>query len=260
MFIFNTVVIASHRRAGLQLAVPALGKNCPDINATVMDLEQLQAGHDSEMKLALFRRQLLNLPGKVIVTLHDLPSGSAWAGLDERQFARTVLRHSPIVYMHRDGRDVMASLYFHMQTISERVRGQDFATFLRADLPWPGQSQAISRPAYWARHAEAWLKQEHLLAIGYWELEQNFEATLQRMASFAQVELRQPLPYKPAPPARPTPAPLQRVISRLGLLQRRGYQPQIGKTGDWRSLFSRQDEAFFMREAGQTMRRLGYGR
>ena len=66
MFVFNTVVIATHRRSGAQWAIDALRKNSPEISDTYMTLEQIEGGRDAVVPLSDFRRQLLNLDGNNI--------------------------------------------------------------------------------------------------------------------------------------------------------------------------------------------------
>ena len=63
MFFANTVVVASHRRSGMQWTIDALRNNSADINDSYMSLEQMAADHDGAISLAKFRRQLLNMDG-----------------------------------------------------------------------------------------------------------------------------------------------------------------------------------------------------
>ena len=104
MFVFNTIVVAAHRRSGLRWALDALRLNSPDINDSFLALEQTEASHDANIPLGRFRRELLSLPGRVLVSMQELPNATYWQGLDERLFARTILRHSPAIFVHRDGR------------------------------------------------------------------------------------------------------------------------------------------------------------
>ncbi len=261
MFFANTIVVAGHRRSGMQWAIDALRYNSPDINDAYMSLEQMDAEHDAAIPLARFRRQLFNMEGRVLINVHDLPAADSWAGLDERQFARTVLQHSPAIYLHRDGRDVMVSLYYYMQSFSETARNQSFAEFLRGESAPAGDAPALSRPGYWARHVQSWLKKDSLLPIAYDSLEAEYEATLRKMAAFLGVDLRpsfRPL-MRPGPPE--SEATLGAVLGRLRARPWRGAtadQARMGKSGGWRKHFNRRDREFFMREAGDAMKRLGY--
>lgn len=261
MFVFNTVVIATHRRSGTQWAIDALRNNSPDISDTYMALEQMEAGHDAAIPLATFRRQLLNLDGKVLINVHDLPSAESWSGLDERLFARTILKNSPTIYVHRDGRDVMVSLYYYMQSFSETVRNQSFARFLRGESALAGVDSGFSRPGFWAHHAQSWLDKENLLAVSYSDIENNYPATVRRMADFLDVSLDRSLQPVSALGRQDDESKIDSMLGRLGVHLRLGSpqgRPRIGRSGDWRRLFDRRDRAFFMKEAGDMMRRLGY--
>lgn len=260
MSVFNAVVIATHRRSGNQWAIDALRRNSPDINDSYMGLEQIEADHDAAMPLGGFRRQLFSLEGKVLINVHDLPTAGYWTGLDERQFARAILRNSPTIYVHRDGRDVMVSLYYYMRSISETVRNQPFSRFLRGESALAGMNTGMSRPGYWAHHVQSWLQQDNLLAISYDDLEANYETALRRMADFLNVQLNPALqPLTRAGPQQKPPA-FERLRNRLGI-RRRGAQtsgPRLGMSGEWRNVFDKRDEDFFMREAGDAMRQTGY--
>ena len=259
MFVFNTVLIATHRRSGTQWAIDALRHNSPDISDTYMALEQMEAGHDAAIPLAKFRRQLLNLEGKVLINVHDLPTAESWSGLDERLFARTILKNSPTIYVHRDGRDVMVSLYYYMQSFSETVRNQSFASFLRGESALAGVDSGFSRPGFWAHHVKSWLEKDNLLAISYNDIETNYEATLRRMADFLEVSLKRDLQPVSTLGRQDDESKIEGMLGRLGVRRRRGYRPRIGRSGDWRQLFvDKRDREFFMKEAGDVMRRLGY--
>ena len=261
MFFANTIVVASHRRSGMQWTIDALRNNSPDINDSYMSLEQMEADHDAAVPLSKFRRQLLNMDGRILINVHDLPSADSWKGLDERLFARAVLQHSPTIYVHRDGRDVMVSLYYYMQSFSETVRNQSFAQFLRGESVLNGEESALSRPGYWAFHVESWLKRDNLLTISYSDLESNYESTARKMAAFLGVSLHGSLRPLTMPGPQDSEPLLSNVLGKLGVGRRRGvYQDQarVGKSGDWRKLFDKRDREFFAREAGEMMRWLGY--
>ncbi|MCY4061342.1 MAG: sulfotransferase domain-containing protein [Chloroflexi bacterium] len=261
MFFANTIVIASHRRSGMQWTIDALRNNSPDINDSYMSLEQMEADHDAAVPLSKFRRQLLNMDGRVLISVHDLPAADSWQGLDQRLFVRAVLQHSPTIYVHRDGRDVMVSLYYYMQSFSETVRYQTFAQFLRSEVALNGEESALSRPGYWAHHVLSWLQKDSLLALSYSELETDFESTLRKLAAFLQVSLNDGLRPLTTPGPKNSEPILDNVLGRLGVTRRRGAAPdqaRLGKSGDWRKLFDKRDRDFFAREAGEAMQQLGY--
>ena len=257
----KTIVIATHRRSGTHWTIDALRNNSPDICDSFLTLERIEASHDAPIPLDDFRMQLESLDGRALVKVHDLPAAAYWKGESERQFARSVLDSSPIVYVHRDGRDVMTSLYYYMQSFDETVKGQSFPAFLRGEASLDGVATGLSRPAYWAHHAAAWLTRPNLLAVSYGALESDYEAALRRMAAFLKVKLNRSLRPIQLPGAQSKPTYYQRIKWKLGIRQKKlssAVQPRRGKSGDWRSHFSERDLAFFMSEAGEMMGQLGY--
>ena len=256
MFVFNTVVVAAHRRSGMRWALDALRHNSPDICDAFMALEMTEPSHDANIPLGQFRRQLLGLQGRALISVHDLPSATYWRGLDERLFARTILRNSPTIFVHRDGRDVMVSTYYYMQSFSETVRNQAFSKFLRGDPALHGENTGLSRPGYWANHARDWLAQDNLLVISYTDLELRYEQTVRKMADFLSARLHDQLRPLGSPVTDEDEGALGEVLSKLGI--RKPPQPRLGRSGDWRSHFDKRDLAFFNQEAGDMMRRLGY--
>lgn len=261
MTVSKTIVIATHRRSGTHWTIDALRNNSPDICDSFLTLERIEAGHDAPIPLDDFRMQLESMDGRVLVKVHDLPAATYWKGAAERQFACAVLENSPIIYVHRDGRDVMASLYHYMQSFDETVKGQSFSAFLRGEAALDGVASGLSRPAYWARHIRAWLARPNALAVSYGTLESDYEAALRRMAAFLDVRLNRALRPIHLPGAQSQPTYLERVKWKLGIRPKKlssAVQPRRGKSGDWRVHFSERDLDFFMSESGEMMRRLGY--
>lgn len=261
MTVAKTIVIATHRRSGTHWTIDALRNNSPEICDGFLTLERIEASHDAPIPLDNFRMQLQRLDGRVLVKVHDLPAATYWKGEAERKFVRSVLDSSPIIYVHRDGRDVMVSLYYYMQSFSEAVKGQSFSTFLRGEASLDGVATGLSRPAYWAHHVRAWLAQPNLLAVSYGALESDYETALRGMAAFLAVKLNRSLRPIQLPGTQRKPVLLERIRWKLGIRQKKlssAVQPRRGKSGDWQLHFSEHDLAFFMSEAGEMMRRLGY--
>ena len=256
----KTIVIATHRRSGTHWTIDALRNNSPDINPKFMTLEQTEPSHHQPILLAKFQSELESLSGCVILKVHDLPSAVYWQGKHEREFALAMIENSPTIYVHRDGRDVMVSLYHYMKSFREDFSDLSFSDFIRMDNELDGEP-VMSRPAYWAHHVETWLKHPNTISIAYESLETDYEATIKKMANFLNIKLNNTLQtvdlYRPKQNQPIT----TRLLKKIGL--RRGkvstaVAPRKGKSGDWRNHFSEDDLGFFMIKAGDMMRQLGY--
>ncbi len=257
----HTIIVATHRRSGTHWTIDALRNNSPDISETFMTLERISIHHDSPLPLEEFRQQLAAQEKRVLVKVHDLPSAGYFGNDEERDYARNLMRSSPVVYVHRDGRDVMVSLYHYMRSFSEVVREQSFSQFLRSNSDLDGVKTTMSRPAYWAHHAQTWLGNPNLLSVSYTDLESDYDNLLRKTADFLQVRLHRSLKTIDLPGVSARPSMLGRVMWKLGVRQQRlssAVQPRRGSSGDWRSHFDMNDLLFFWAEAGQIMQELGY--
>ena len=130
----KTILIATHRRSGTHWTIDALRNNSPEICDQFLTLERISSQHDSPVKLSEFRRQLEAMDGRALIKVHDLPTAGYFYGEAERDFARQLMSESPAIYVHRDGRDVMVSLYHYLRSFNETVRGQTFSEFLRSEI------------------------------------------------------------------------------------------------------------------------------
>lgn len=257
----KTIVIATHRRSGTHWTIDALRNNSPEVCQEFLTLERISTGHDSPVSLSVFRQQLNALDGRVLIKVHDLPSADNFQGEAERNFAQQLMSKSPVIYVHRDGRDVMVSLYYYLRSFSDAARDQSFAEFLRAKSALDGVATGMSRPAYWAHHAHTWMRDSGVQPISYSALESNYAQTVRDMAEFLRVGLRRSLQAIDLPEDHASPSLLERARWKLGLRQKRlssAVQPRRGASGDWRNHFDEKDLAFFMSEAGEMLRQLGY--
>ncbi len=257
----KTIVIATHRRSGTHWTIDALRNNSPDVNDVFLTLEHTAPNHDSPVPLDEFRQRLQALEGRVLIKAHDLPAATFWQGEAERCFAREVMTTSPVLYVHRDGRDVMVSLYYYVQSFDEAARSQTFSEFLRSESTLDGVATGISQPAYWAHHARTWLQQSNILPISYAALETDYQRLVRQMAKFLGIRLRRSLRQIDLPGASHKPSLFGRALWKIGVREKKlssAVQPRRGRSGDWQNHFSSDDLAFFLSEAGDQMRELGY--
>ena len=255
----KTIVVATHRRSGTHWTIDALRNNSPDVSESFLTLERTSSDHDAPMPLPEFRERLNTLEGRVLVKVHDLPAATFWKRDEERAFALLVLGQSPVIYVQRDGRDVMVSLYYYMRSFDEEVKQQSFSDFIRSESKLDGVDSGMSRPAYWAHHARVWLQQPNVLLVSYEALEKRYETSVREMAAFLGVRLRRSLRAIDLPGKSGKPSLVGRALWKLGLRQRRlssAVQPRRGSSGDWRNHFNDDDLAFFMAEAGDQMQPL----
>lgn len=185
-------------------------------------------------------------------------------------------RLSRCVYLHRDGRDVMVSYFFHtMLHISrgqspwarekarefDRLFGKGFDPENTVELLPKFIENAFRNPRgarlNWARHVESWLpaRGRPLFSfVSYSELRNDCAGALQRV-------LRE-IGREDVPEVRIHEAverfSMKRMTGRSEGQEDRGHYIRKGAVGDWRNHFSRDAAEVFDDLAGDALVALGY--
>ena len=159
-------------------------------------------------------------------------------------------RFQRVIYLVRDGRDVMVS-YYDYETKHRRFSGsfQDF--LLSSRLPY----------GFWADHVQSWLnarEERDLLVVRYEDLLQGTELELDRMTRFAGL--------KCAPDVLERAVRLSAFDQMQKLEETRGrpygdtsYRfVRRGTAGQWHSKFDEESKAIFKSQANSLLLELGY--
>jgi hypothetical protein len=157
-----------------------------------------------------------------------------------------------VVYLLRDGRDVMVSYWHHLKVLERRE--VDFAAMIAGEGLFPCK---------WREHVEAWMENPHgaeLLVIRYEDMKADAVKELVRLCNFVREwheadELAQVA-------AKCSFAAMQRREERLGWDNPEWPtdRPFVrrGETGSYRDEMPADSLAAFMAEAGATLRKNGF--
>jgi hypothetical protein len=254
------VVVASHMRSGTHLTIDLLRRNVGTVSADYLNLDRLLPDHGEPIPVADFEQRLEALRGAALLKTHT-PARAAWfAGGDPgSRRGRDLLGAARAVYVVRDGRDVLVSLYYYMRHYSPRVRGQSFAAFLRdRDDFFQGCEgfSGLDRPSAWALHVTGWLAEPGAVVVRYEDLLAHRERTVRDLA----LRLGLPVPARVDGIAVPSGLP-RRVLRKVALKVRprcasTAIAPRLGVVGDASRHFSPEDDAFFRQRAGAVSERL----
>lgn len=268
MSVFKHVVVASHPRSGTHLTIDSLRLNFDALADDFVDLDWLLPKHKKPLTLEDFRARLDRHARIPILKTHSCAARQEFTH-DEAvsRLAQSILDTSRIIYVFRDGRDVLTSLYFYHKGIVPPLPDISFAQFLRspsaifdrsaadAACGWPS---GLTTVQVWARHVSEWLDSGLSLPIGYEEWSADPVATLHKVARYLDL----PVPASVRRAAFQRPSFLARLKRKLTgkQLESSAVLPRKGVVGDWVNYFSKDDEDLFWELAGPAMQRLGYHR
>lgn len=187
--------------------------------------------------------------------------GKHVAAIEQLERPRVLKSHAPyvpeyprVVYIVRDARDVYVS-YFHYLKSSLPPQ-MTFADFLRKPDVWPCR---------WHEHVTSWIDKPNVLVVRY-------EDTLEAPKS----QLLQVLDHwsiRTFSDSRIEQAITASSFDRMKMLEAERGRPYLsdeerekrsttfmrqGKSGGWRDIFSKDDEAFLRAEAGVILEQLNY--
>ncbi|MGH0033071.1 MAG: sulfotransferase domain-containing protein [Myxococcota bacterium] len=251
------IVLATHRRSGTHLTLDLLRRQFADCASTKRVGESLAELYLNLERLVDARRPisqeralaLLGRAPRPIVKTHALPDFAPWQP-DHAEFVRELLADADVYNVHRDGRDVLASLHLYQRAFDPAAR-VPVSEFLRQ------KHEGMSRPAFWAHHVLRWRDTPGVRTLAYHEIVGDPRGTVARLARELALE---PLLREPLLPRRLSSvwearwlrlARRPEVTTVLG--DRRGARPV-----PWRESFSAEDRAFFAGEAGHALVALGY--
>ena len=164
-----------------------------------------------------------------------------------------------MIYVYRDGRDVLISLYHYMRGFREDL--PEFSDFIRMPNDFDPYYRSVSRVEYWKEHVEGWLGRSNLdiATVSYEQLHADYVSTIRKLSEFLDLTIK--------------PSGVDRIkFTKYGLFRRllrrvvplaaksSAIAPHKGVIGDWKNHFSQRDLELFNKIAGTTMAKLGYYR
>ncbi len=171
---------------------------------------------------------------------------------------------TPVVYMVRDGRDVMLSYYYKQK--SSRAKGNPHApqkTFASKICRKLGLQKVSTRlelspfsrfledhVSEWVSHVQSWLNHQPTAIIRYEDLLTIPEETLASLMMRLGVEVSPDIIQKAVEIFN------SKYLLKHQLIKYR--KKSIGKPGDWEKYFSKQETIYFQEIADQVLCILGY--
>ncbi len=267
----HNVVVISHRRSGTHVTIDALRNNFAAYGESYVNLDHVLARHDETSSSASIAAELTKNPRIVKTHLHgDI---DAWSDGDPvaAGFARSLIEDSKCIYVYRDGRDVLTSLFHYVRGFDPTARSLSFSEFIRRPimLDVAEAHKRLNPVEYWVHHVRSWIDRDDVLYLAYEDILEKYALVLERIATFVE----QPCRAETKNVVRTRRVPRGRsFMARIAEGAYKGYMDLVRKTsitstdfrsggrGGYRVTFAKRDLAFFDGIAGPTMTRMGYDR
>jgi len=254
------IVVATHPRSGTHLTIDLLRKQfqaCQGwlwfgetLHHLYLNLDRLIPGHSPG--LSLDRAQgLLQRASRPIIKTHSKPEFAKHEDA-AKQFARHVVEAGDVIYVVRDGRDVLCSAHVWRQEYDPSARCS-LAKFIRQRI------DGKSRVELWADHVAAWTSREKVHVLKFEDIISSTRVVIKDLAERLALDPMWATPHLPEKIEQGGRwADYWRRVTRnfesTAITGRyNGKGPE-----DWVEVFTERDRLFFEEEAGDTLRAFGY--
>lgn len=232
----KNIIVASHRRSGTHFTIDTLFNNFDCFNM-----------FEGKPYLNLDSKDNTNSPpeGRFILKTHSTS--------DIKHFLKSkvpqnnsqitdLLSNSKIIYVYRDGRDVLLSLYNYQKKFDKSLDGVSFSDFIRQDNTYEKHiiKEKMSRAKFWANHVNNWSKRNDVLLICFDELKENLESVIVKMELFIGEKSKNSLINVSLSKKEDND-----LIDRKISVVRSSISFNKGVSGGWREYFTKDDLDFF---------------
>jgi hypothetical protein len=260
------IVVLTHRRSGTHLVIDLLRRQFEECdswkwwgegNGRLYVSLDAQCAAEARPRLRTAVRILRRCRRPLIKTHRVFVGGEAPPLPDavepHDEWKEWLERDAQVVYVYRDGRDVLTSLQL-LEAKRDPSNWRPHAEFLRQRIG------GINRVRLWARHVEAGLALPDVIPIAFEELVADPRQALAVLSDRLGMRPRWVEPLLPRRFASIWESRRARLFARrpesTAILGRPGEHAPF----DWRDVYTAADRAFFHEQAGDALIRLGYER
>lgn len=247
----SNVIVISHRRSGTHFTIDSLINNFDVFNnvgaigdLTIDNYTEKKIGY-SEEKLQALKAATNDKP--LVFKSHSNSNIDSFFGRNfeaSNGYIKELFSSAKLIYVYRDGRDVMTSSYFYQKKFSEKVANQSFSDFIRAKNNNDAYSYSGShtRVGYWAYHVSSWLNNNDVLPLTFEELKSDFSKSITKISEFINIKPNNKLLDVSMEKSD------QNVLRANSQVKRSSVSFRKGASGDWVNCFNKSDLDFFNSE------------
>ncbi len=245
-------IIFSHRRSGTHLLIDTLINNF-NLSKDYLNLDLLNKRHQDNISIEHFQRKISE---RQVFKSHAL--GNLKDYFDKKVYqdflSSDILNQSKLIYIYRDGRDVLVSLYTYMQSFNPKIRDIPFSQFIKMEnnfdsTTYDGEKNRIE---FWKFHVNSWLAKKDVLFISFVELRYNYNKTVSKLGDYLNLTPRQPIKSV----IKTDNKPLNKIKQLINNVKTTSVCFNDGKSGKHHKFFTKNDYDYFNQIAGETNKKI----
>jgi len=224
------------------LTIDSIFNNFKNVAHGYVNMDRLLAGSSMPLNVDDFRRMVKGKK-KYILKTHSHAGFPAFK--KERHIMNflsdEILPDSKIIYVLRDGKDVLVSFYSYLKF--KGITYPDFTTFLKSKSTNDREFPELNRVEFLKKHLQGWLEQDKVLHIKFEEINNGFERVIKKIAAYIELPLRSKIKKVPLRKYSKLLRGVRKVFPAW--FRTTAILPGKGKAGHWNQYFSDYDLEYF---------------
>lgn len=232
----KNIIVISHRRSGTHLTIDSIRNNFKDYKKH--DFFTL----NEDLKNDNYYKKFVKLSNtnSIVIKTHFLPDFNIY-NLEEHKIEKLkeIFNNSHLIYVCRNGLDVMVSLYEYMKKFDKNVAESDFNDFLFTNNNFDNTTEKFNRFEFWKYHITNWRNSNYknVYWIKYEDFIKNYDKSIYRLANNLGVKKNpkivdirlQNISHKTI---------FNKLINRFKGIKKTSVSARKGQIGDYKNYFS----------------------
>ena len=216
--------------------------NFKDVTHGYLNLHRLLPFHNDHLNVDEFRKRLQNKKVRILKT-HSDGDFSIFRQFPHVYdfFMKEIFSASKIIYVKRDGRDTLNSLFYYLRSMG--INYPTFSEFLRSKNNFDNIFPDLNRVEFLKSNHESWAKVEEKLSLNYSDLARDYSDVIRRISSFLGIEHIKPIKNVELTKYNKIDLGLRRIFPVL--FKTTAVLPREGRIGGWVKNFSNDDLNFY---------------
>lgn len=262
MAMSKNVIVASHRRSGTHLTIDSIVNNFNCLNGNNIKTIDHLSDHDPKNNMTVDDLNKSLKGSNSILKTHSTAYIDNYFIGDRitTDYINRLFSESKIIYVYRDGRDVLVSLYNYMKSFNLDIKDTSFKEFIRMENKFDckGYSGVMNRVEYWKYHVDSWRNDTNCLLLSFDEMRFEYHSTLEKISKFIEVpvnedvvDVRRTGSGNNSTFIDKAKEKLKKTLSRKSISSINYRQ---GKSGSWEDYFDSDDLKFYSNTVGELLK------
>ncbi len=246
----NKIIIISHRRSGTHLTIDTI-KN----NFSVYKKNQFFTLNEKSID----KLDSINSSENLIIKTHFLPSFDIYS--ENTENIKYLFQNSYLIYVYRNGLDVMVSLYEYLKAYDTNIQKINFHSFLKTFNNFDNTKIKYTRPEFWQFHIKSWQNSSYaknILWLKYEEFINNYSQTIKKISEAIETNHNQKITDIRLNSSKIKQKKLKKLVNTFKGIKTTSVSARKGIIGDWKNYFDIDDIKYFLDINYDFLKQIGY--